>query len=69
MLDMRTVNAYPAASASGSVVEASAARSYAADEPSHIHIPRPSRLMRSGAVPNGCRALSDREAINVPIAF
>ena len=69
MLDMRTVNTYPATSATEPLTPTTIDRSYAADEPSHIHIPRPSRVMRSGAVPDRYRAMSDREAINVPSAF
>lgn len=69
MLDMFTPSANPAASASGSAAEMAAARWYAADEPSHIHIPRPGRVMRPGAVPNGCRPMSDRGAISIPSAF
>ena len=69
MLDMRTVNAYPATSAIEPLTPTTADRSYAADEPSHIHIPRPNRVMRSGEVPDGYRAMSDGEPIKVPIEF
>ncbi len=49
MFDMFTVNAYAAANAAEPRTPTIIDRSYAADEPSHIHLPRPSRSLRPAA--------------------
>ena len=49
MLDMLTFNAHAATSATEPLTPTIIERSYAADEPAHIHIPRPSRVMLHAA--------------------
>ena len=46
---MHTVNAYPAPFTTELRALTTIDRSYAADEPSHIHLPRPSRDLRPAA--------------------
>jgi hypothetical protein len=46
---MRIVNAYAAPSATDLPTPLPIDQSYAADEPSHIHLPRPSRVPRPAA--------------------
>jgi hypothetical protein len=66
---MRTVKTYTATSATEPLPPTTIDRSYAADEPSHIHIPRPSRVLRSDEVPDGRRTMNEREAIKILIEF
>ena len=49
MHNMLAVNAHATAPATEPLTPTTIDRSYAADEPSHIHIPRPSRVMRPAA--------------------
>ena len=46
---MRTVNAYTTTPATELRTPTTIDWSYTADEPSHIHLPRPSRVMRPDA--------------------
>lgn len=64
---MPTVNAYAATSATEPLTPTTIDRSYADDEPSHIHVPRPSRVMRPDEVPAGYRAMNERVAIKVRV--
>ena len=64
---MLIVKTYPATIAAEPLTPTTIDRSYAADEPSHIHIPRPSRVMRPDEAPDQYRAMNDRDAINVLI--
>ena len=67
MRSMLTVNTYATTPATEPLTPTTIDRSYAADEPSHIHIPRPRRVMRPDAAPDRSRAMNDRDAINVRI--
>ena len=64
---MRTINAYTVTLTTRPLTRTTIGPSYAADEPSHIHIPRPSRVMRSDEVPDGCPTMNERYAIKVLI--
>ena len=64
---MLTINAYTVALTTRPLTLTTIGRSYAADEPSHIHLPCPSRVRRSDEVPDGCPTKSERYAIKVLI--
>ena len=64
---MFTIDAYTVTLTTRPLTLTAIGRSYAADEPSHIHLPRPSRVMRSDEVPDGCPTKNERYAIKVLI--
>ena len=64
---MLTINAYTVTLTTRPRTRTTIGRSYAADEPSHLHIPRPSRVMRADEVPDGCTTMHERYAIKVLI--